>query len=94
MWVACFSAYLSNSDLDELLPFAPELLPAAAEAGGARYEFFFAETRRSETGEEKEVGDRWVQAGHVMAIARSAFDEALRSVPPSSHDSQCTGNRS
>ncbi len=88
LWTRCFSAFLAHAGAAERIPFAPELLPAMAEAGGVQYPLYYAQTRRNAAGEECEESDRWVQAGYMMAMARDAFaaaqreaDSAARSAP-------------
>ncbi len=82
LWTRCFALCLAHAEPHERIPFAPELLPAMAEAGGVQYAMYYAQTRRTETGEEREESDRWVQAGYVLAIARDAFEAALQTLKP------------
>jgi hypothetical protein len=77
LWTRCFALCLAHAGPHERIPFAPELLPAVAEAGGVQYAMYYAQTRRTEAGEEREDSDRWVQAGYLLAIARKAFEAAL-----------------
>jgi hypothetical protein len=78
MWRRCFEGFIATARSGEDLIFAPELLPAFIDFGGARHEFNYARLFDDGAGGLKEESDRWQQAAFISDMAADLFDEALK----------------
>ena len=67
LWTAAMQGFVASATDGEVLPFAPELLPAS---------IHYARTVPDGVGGVREEGDRWTQALRLVDIARECFDAA------------------
>jgi hypothetical protein len=78
LWRRCFEGFIATAKPSDELIFAPELLPAVIDYGGARHEFNYARLFDDGAGGLKEESDRWEQAAFMSDMAARLFDEALK----------------
>ena len=67
MWQKCFEGFAKNARPGEQLVFAPELLPASLEMGGAVHELNYALTLEG----RGELSDRWEEALSLVEHAKT-----------------------
>ena len=73
MWRRCFEGFLAEAGPGDVMVFAPELLPAAVELGGARFQLNYAHRALDAQGAWREESDRWTDALELCALARDCF---------------------
>ncbi len=72
MWTRCARGFLDNADPDEILIFAPELLPAVVMTPAGPVDVDYA--RLMSDGEEE--SDRWTEALRLCAMMAECFADA------------------
>ncbi|MEM0985072.1 MAG: hypothetical protein AAGJ32_02390 [Pseudomonadota bacterium] len=72
MWRRCMQGFSSTAEPDEVLPFAPELLPYELDVGGTTHKLYYM---RRFSGSGAEESDRWEQAFVLFEIAEQCWRE-------------------
>ncbi len=78
MWRRCFSAFARRFQPGAEIVFAPELLPEVLPRPEGPVYMDYALTRAGADGVPEELTDRWDQALKLVALAREAFERAVK----------------